>query len=497
MIKIIFLFFVFASINIFSQNILTPLEKNNYQKITSYTELAQFIKEVDEESDLITSEVIGKSIEGRELFAVYFSKNGFGKDESKIKVLIFAQQHGNEQSGKEGSLLLINELLKPENHYLFDKIDFALVPQMNPDGSEKNQRRNGNNMDLNRNHLILTEPETIGLHNLFNKYLFEVTMDVHEYFPYGETDKKFGYRENNDEEVGVTTNINVSQKIRDVSKNIYLPYIKKYFNDRNFSYFEYTPGGPPEIDYIRYSTYDINDGRQSLGIQNTFSFIQEGMNGEDGFIENIKHRAEGQMTGMLGLLEFANNHKDEIITLVQNERLQLINNTVSDTVGIQLNHVADGTKLELPLLSYYSNKDTVITVNDFRPIVKSIYDVIRPKGYLIPKDLKEVIDWADRQELTYYDYKKSSDDKIEQYFISGIDSIDFERDIIVNPIVEVKELENNFKCDNYIFIPVNQLRNNMIVIALEPKSELGLVTYKQFEHLLKKGENFPILRVVN
>ncbi|MCC6254246.1 MAG: hypothetical protein IT276_04985, partial [Ignavibacteriaceae bacterium] len=165
--------------------------------------------------------------------------------------------------------------------------------------------------------------------------------------------------------------------------------------------------------------------------------------------------------------------------------------------GIQLNHVADGTKLELPLLSYYSNKDTVITVNDFRPIVKSIYDVIRPKGYLIPKDLKEVIDWADRQELTYYDYKKSSDDKIEQYFISGIDSIDFERDIIVNPIVEVKELENNFKCDNYIFIPVNQLRNNMIVIALEPKSELGLVTYKQFEHLLKKGENFPILRVVN
>ncbi|HMN25301.1 MAG TPA: DUF2817 domain-containing protein, partial [Ignavibacteriaceae bacterium] len=244
MIKIIFLFFVFASINIFSQNILTPLEKNNYQKITSYTELAQFIKEVDEESNLITSEVIGKSIEGRELFAVYFSKNGFGKDESKIKVLIFAQQHGNEQSGKEGSLLLINELLKPENHYLFDKIDFALVPQMNPDGSEKNQRRNGNNMDLNRNHLILTEPETIGLHNLFNKYLFEVTMDVHEYFPYGETDKKFGYRENNDEEVGVTTNINVSQKIRDVSKNIYLPYIKKYFNDRNFSYFEYTPGGP-------------------------------------------------------------------------------------------------------------------------------------------------------------------------------------------------------------------------------------------------------------
>ena len=86
---------------------------------------------------------------------------------------------------------------------------------------------------------------------------------------------------------------------------------------------------------------------------------------------------------------------------------------------------------------------------------------------------------------------------LNNILLDEIDSIDFERDIIVNPIVEVKKVKNNFKSDDYIFIPVNQLRNNMIVIALEPKSELGLVTYKQFEHLLKKGENFPILRVVN
>ena len=108
--------------------------------------------------------------------------------------------------------------------------------------------------------------------------------------------------------------------------------------DRNFSYFEYSPGGPPEIDYIRHSTFDINDGRQSLGIQNTFSFIQEGLNGKDVFVDNIKHRAEGQMTGIRGLLEFAYNHKDEIKSLVKTEREKLINNKVSDKVEIQLDH---------------------------------------------------------------------------------------------------------------------------------------------------------------
>jgi len=488
-------FFLIAQIGI--SQIQSPLEKNNFQKITSYDEITDFVKQVDRESDFVTVESIGQSVEGRNLYAVKFSNSEFGKDQSKIKVLIFAQQHGNEQSGKEGALLLIKELLKNENQYLFDKIDFVLIPQMNPDGSEKNQRRNGNSMDLNRNHLILTEPETISMHKLFNKYLFEVSMDVHEYAPYGDTYKEYGYRHNDDEELGVNTNINIDEKIRSMQKKVYLPYIKKYFEDRNFSYFEYSPGGPPEIDYIRHSTFDINDGRQSLGIQNNFSFIQEGLNGKDIYVDNIKHRAEGQMTGMRGLLEFAYKNKDEIKNLVSEGRKNLIENTVSDKAAIQLDHFADGSKLELPLLSYYSNKDTVITVNDYRPIVKSTYDVKRPKGYLVPKSLKEIVDWADRHELIYYDYKKSDDDTIEQYFISGIDSMDFERDIIINPIVEAKTINNDLCEADYIFIPVNQLRNNMIVIALEPKSELGLVTYKQFEHLLKKGETFPILRVVN
>lgn len=492
---IVFLFSI-ASL-IIAQNIQTPLEKNNYLQPSTYDQLSIFVTEFDQSSELLTVDILGKSVEGRNLYVMKFSNSQFGKDESKIKILIFAQQHGNEQSGKEGALLLARDLLKPENKYLFNKIDFALVPQMNPDGSEKNKRRNGNDMDLNRNHLILTEPETVALHKLFDEYLFEVSMDVHEYAPYGETWKDYGYRFNNDEEVGTNTNINISDEIRNLQKKEYLSFIKKYFNERNFSFFEYSPGGPPEIDYIRHSTFDINDGRQSLGIQNTFSFIQEGLNGKDNFVDNIKHRAEGQMTGMLGLLEFSYYHKDEIRKLIADKRKMLINSEVSNNVAIQLDHFPDGNKLELPLLSYYSNTDTIITVTDYRPMVKSIYDVKRPAGYLIPKKLNEVIEWADRHALKYCDYKMSHNHHVIQYFVTRIDSMDFERDIIVNPIVEASEFIAELFESDYVFIPTNQLKNNLIVIALEPKSELGLVTYEKYKHLLKAGENFPILRVVN
>jgi len=482
--------------HVYAQQIILPLEKNNYLKVTSYDELTAFIKQLDEKSDLLKVEVIGQSSQGRNLYALKFSSSEFGKDKSKIKVMFHAQQHGNEQSGKEGALLLTQTLLKPENRYLFDKIDFVMIPQVNPDGSEINQRRNGNNADLNRNHLILTEPETMILHRFFDKYLFEVTMDVHEYFPYGGEWETYGYRRNADETLGVTTNPNVSEEIRNISNTEVFPFWTKNLSINNFSSFVYCPGGPPEQDYIRHSTFDINDGRQSYGIQNTLSFIQEGLNGEDNFVANIKHRAEGQMTGMRGMLEFVYLHKAEIKKMVAADRKALAAGKLNPKVSIQSEHVNNGEKLTIPLLSYSTKKDTVVIVNDYRPVVKSITDVQKPAGYLIPKQNKELVEWAGKHALTIADFKNKKGQKIVQYFVTRIDSMDFERDIIINPIVEAKEFKGEIAASDYLYIPTAQLKGNLIVLALEPKSELGLVTYKQYANLLKVGEMFPVLRVM-
>ncbi len=131
---------LFISSCLFAQTNLTPSEKQQFSKTSSYDEIGGFINQLDNESNLLEVEIIGQSVQGRNLYAMKFSKDKFGSNPSKIRVLIFAQQHGNEQSGKEGALLLARELIKPENLYLFDKFDLALVPQVNPDGSEINIR---------------------------------------------------------------------------------------------------------------------------------------------------------------------------------------------------------------------------------------------------------------------------------------------------------------------------------------------------------------------
>jgi hypothetical protein len=493
---VLLLIMIISCSSITAQDIRVPLLKNNYSRCTSYEELTAFVRQLEESSGLLKVETIGQTVQGRNLYVMKFSSEEFGKDPSKIKVLLFAQQHGNEQSGKEGALLLAKELLKPENHYLFDHIDLAIVPQMNPDGSEINKRLNANKADLNRNHLILTEPETIALHHFFDKYLFEVTMDVHEYYPFGETWKKFGCMVNSDELIGPVNNPNISGNIKELSNVSFLPFMKKYLTERHFTNFIYSPGGPPGINYIRHSTFDINDGRQSFGILNSFSFIQEGINGKDSNTDNIKHRAEGQMTGMRCLLEYTFLNKEKIKSMVSADRRELENKSSGNMISIQCEHVSSGEKLDLPVHSYFSDTDSIITITDYRPVVKSIYEVRRPEGYLIPKKLKEVTEWSDRHSLRQDLLHLTSDYKIEQYSVTSIDSIDFEGDKIVNPDIITKSTGTDISLTDYIYIPTSQLKGNMIVIALEPKSMLGLVTYKQFAHLLRTGERFPILRVV-
>ncbi|MHC1778253.1 MAG: M14 family zinc carboxypeptidase [Lentimicrobium sp.] len=493
--KFLLLLLLYISSGLFAQTNLTPSEKQQFSKITTYDELGAFINQLDKESNLLEVEITGQSVQGRNLYAMKFSKDKFGSNPSKIRVLIFAQQHGNEQSGKEGALLLARELIKPENLYLFDKFDLALIPQVNPDGSEINTRRNANQADLNRNHLILTEPETMVLHRFFDKHLFEVTMDVHEYSPYGENWKKAGFRKNSQVTVGTTTNLNVSETIREFSAKKALPYLFDYLNDRNYSSFVYCPGDPPGTGYTRHSTFDINDGRQSFGIQNTLSFIQEGMNGADDYTENLEIRSTSQMAGMRGLLEFVYLNSNYIAGMVNTERKNLLNGIPNSSFSIQSEHIPNGQILKLPVYSYTTHKDSIVEITDYRPVVSSIADVKKPFGYLVPADLAEITDWAGRQNLLQLPYQYVPGDIIKQYFVKGTETIDFEGDTIINPLVELKTTEAGMLSEKYILIPTAQLKGNLAVSALEPKSMLGLVTYEKYKHLLKPGETYPILRI--
>lgn len=91
------------------------------------------------------------------------------------QVLVIAQVHGDECGG----LLLADSIRRrPPTSY-----GVWLVPTLNPDGAMSFQRRNASMVDLNRDGLALTQPESSALMDLTRALRPLVTVHVHS--PYG------------------------------------------------------------------------------------------------------------------------------------------------------------------------------------------------------------------------------------------------------------------------------------------------------------------------
>lgn len=483
-------------VSIFSIGVAISQNSTATPQIASYNEVVSLIHQLDEKSESVSAVCIGKSALNKDIYALTYSKGIFGEDKSKLKVLIFAQQHGNEQSGKEGALAIAKSLLTKENEGLLNRLDIAIIPQINPDGGDKNTRRNGNNVDMNRNHLIMTEPEVQVLHNFFDKYLFDVTIDMHEYFTYGESWKAVGFRRNSDVLLGLLTNPAVPKEIRDFQmQKFYKPY-NKVLNQLGIKNGLYTPGGPTAADYYRYSTFDINDGRQSFGVQGTFSFIQEGMNGKDYFAENIHFRTYAQQQGVLSLLKSCFQHSKAIRKMVSKERANLTSNANLTHIPLIMEHQPNGSTLRVSVRSYKTDSDSSVVITDFRPVVATRYAIEKPMGYLIPKSDSKLMKWVERQNFTASTLSPHSNFIFEQSHIERIDSIDFEGDIIASPVLSTRQLTALDSLDAYIYIPTNQIKSNILIMGVEPKSEIGIATYPLFAYLMQINSTYPVIRVI-
>lgn len=92
---------------------------------------------------------IGASFEGRSIHEVVYG-------EGAIKVMLWSQMHGNEATATMALFDLFN-FLKEEDPaseelrtLLKNKLEIHFIPMLNPDGADRFQRRNAEEIDLNR-----------------------------------------------------------------------------------------------------------------------------------------------------------------------------------------------------------------------------------------------------------------------------------------------------------------------------------------------------------
>ena len=100
----------------------------------------------------------------------------------KIKILMWSQMHGNETTTTKAVLDLINYLNKTNElvTQILSSVTLTIVPVLNPDGAVDYTRENANKVDLNRDAIELSQPESRILRVLYNEIKPDYCFNLHD-----------------------------------------------------------------------------------------------------------------------------------------------------------------------------------------------------------------------------------------------------------------------------------------------------------------------------
>ncbi len=534
-------FFCFA---LNANTVKTPAEKSNYTKYSQNEDIARFLSQVDHASKEVKVQIIGKSkatdnYDAKDLFLCIITEEGMASPQTinraKPTLLLIASQHGNEQSAKEAALWFIRDLAIGELKPLLKKVNFLIIPQANPYGNTFDQRRNEQDLDLNRDHVKIESPEVEAIHRAFRMWMPEITMDIHE--------KGDDYYRVS---IGCVSNPNIHSQLQDFSRKTLLAEVETNLKKKKISFQEYlvtqrmgidsSAGvryGPEELEdrerMWRYSTTDLNDGRNSLGIYETFSFIQEGASQND--IPTLLQRTRWQYYGIRFFSESVARHGEDIITLVGSLREELLEKakhySEDDLVHLRMIYIRNRKQPTLNLKTFEKpdipiqgvlkedkKAGDVLTEADISPYphplmykvvdeevqnwfpdVEPTISIPRPLGYIIPAKYQDVVETLLCHRLKVEIFIKDLALQVETYTVTDVIPATYDYLPPQSIQVEKKELQTIIKKGDF-YIATSQQGANLIPCLLEPQSQYGLIRYWKFKLVPEKNDIFPFYRLV-
>lgn len=131
-----------------------------------------------ENSPQLSIATIGYSEEGREIKKITC---GTGK----TRVLLWSQMHGNESTATRAILDLLNFLVADDEFNTFRKkvlseLTLQFIPMLNPDGTERFQRRTSTEIDMNRDAVALQSAEGKILDKVVTDFKPHIGFNLHD-----------------------------------------------------------------------------------------------------------------------------------------------------------------------------------------------------------------------------------------------------------------------------------------------------------------------------
>ncbi|MFO7625467.1 MAG: M14 family zinc carboxypeptidase, partial [Anaerolineales bacterium] len=173
-----------------------------------YSEIGPRLRQIQLSSRRVQVEVIGQSAGGRDLYLVTLSEpKALGRlgqyqairrtmltdpdaaqemierlGDFKVPIFINGSIHGNEYPGTDAAMRLIETLAyddSPEVQSILSKVILLVNVVQNPDGRVLGTRANANGIDLNRDFITQSQPETRATVQVIKDWNPMVILDLH------------------------------------------------------------------------------------------------------------------------------------------------------------------------------------------------------------------------------------------------------------------------------------------------------------------------------
>jgi hypothetical protein len=142
-----------------------------------HAELWELLGSLVDEAGNLSRDEIGRSAEGRPLYAVRFGRGA-------TRVLLWSQMHGDEPSHTLGLADFFAYVARePDDErvrILAERLTVVAVPMLNPDGAERFLRTNAQGVDINRDARAWTTPELRALRDLHASFRPEFALNLHD-----------------------------------------------------------------------------------------------------------------------------------------------------------------------------------------------------------------------------------------------------------------------------------------------------------------------------
>lgn len=470
---------------------VTPALKKN-KGYTNYEELISFLDDlVKKYPKKVSYKYIGESQNGYKIPMVFINSNQL---EQPIKVFMQGGLHGDEPASTEGVLYLMHNLLKnSKHHYLFEKIELAIIPMANIDGFLKNSRNAANGLDLNRDQTKMMAPETIALKKAIHLFNPAVVLDFHEFRPYRKDFTKFG-------KFGVTGkfdvmflysgNLNVSEQLRDYTQNVFVKNAKTKLDKYQLSHWDYFTTNIYNGD-IQFDLGGISprSSATSFALQNKISTLIE-IRGVGIGRTSFKRRILGTYLVGMSYLNTAFEEHQKLLNTIENAHKESFNITTKSKKSIY--------KDSLEFIDLDNNENIKIAVT-LRNALKSIplETRKRPKGYFLENCQKNLVEKLKALGYQVDVFNESSVEYLlEEYKITAYSKElkKYENMQMQNIEITLSETKKIFP-QGVFYISLNQNGAPLITELLEPEMSSSFVSFGVLE--TKLNEILPIYRHIN